>query len=405
MNGEAEDVWEKLKRWLTILAFVVLGAALVSTFVRPGLDYTQQVREAVPEAERIEQVSSSPPVYEAWGTKEGETEESLLCYAAVGQGDGYGGPITTVTVIDPQGEIIRVKIADFKDTVSFIQKLKDAGFLEQFEGRQASESFELSEDVDAVSGATMSATGITRGVAAASHYVAREFVGSSVETAALQMKFGVKEALIVGLIALMLVGVKYNNRTVRWISLISSMFIAGFCYNLSLSLANVASILMGYLPPLTRTYWYIWYMGLPLLIILVGRNIYCFWLCPFGALQEIAAKIGGGGFSCERGLRKKARSIRYGLVFVALLLALVLRSPGVAAYEPFPTAFGLEGSGVQWFLLPAVVFAAFFITRFWCQYFCPGMVIIEMTLKVRRLGLRALEEVGKWTGMDLDIAR
>lgn len=114
------------------------------------------------------------------------------------------------------------------------------------------------------------------------------------------------------------------------------------------------------------------------------KNIYCSWMCPYGAAQEILAKIGGGKFHASREVERFSSKIKYIFFFVAVLLAFLSGVPGQSSYEPFAMLFGLTGVGVQWFVLPLSLFTALFINRFWCRFFCPVGVAFELTVKFRR---------------------
>jgi NosR/NirI family transcriptional regulator, nitrite reductase regulator len=110
-----------------------------------------------------------------------------------------------------------------------------------------------------------------------------------------------------------------------------------------------------------------------------GRGVYCGWLCPFGALQELAnmlaQKLGVKQIAVPQALHERLWVIKYTL-FVGILAlsfysmhdALVL-----AEVEPFKTAISLRMIRPWPFVLfvLAILFASLFIERFYCRYLCP----------------------------------
>ena len=70
------------------------------------------------------------------------------------QSRGYGGQVPAAVAFDNAGRILRVIMMSNEETPGLGQKVTEPGFSEQFSGMAAS-SFSL-EDIDAVSGATIS---------------------------------------------------------------------------------------------------------------------------------------------------------------------------------------------------------------------------------------------------------
>lgn len=110
-----------------------------------------------------------------------------------------------------------------------------------------------------------------------------------------------------------------------------------------------------------------------------GRGVYCGWLCPFGALQELtnaaAQRLGVKQIAVPQALHERLWVIKYTL-FVAILAlsfysmhdALIL-----AEAEPFKTAISMRFWRAWPFVLFVVVLlgAGLFIERFFCRYLCP----------------------------------
>ncbi len=379
---------------------IIVFAATVIFFLALGLSWTHTdsdiipfMHKVFPEAQSFQKVASSPVIYEGRTQNQNGIEEKIG-YVVIGRAAAYGGPIEMVTGINLQRKIVGTVIAAHKDTPSFIDKIIDQKYLEKFKGKDITDPLSINQDIDSISGATISSRGIAKAVSEGSHAVARGQFGLDVKDEVKPFKFGLKEITVIALGLLMVAGAVFKQKKWRWVTLISSLIFIGFQYNTPISLANIAAFFMGNFPPIRENLvWYILLIGIPVITLVLGKNVYCFWLCPFGALQEITAKVGGGKFKCcNKAIEAKAAAIRYGLVYLALLGAFLTKSPSFAGYEPFATLFALQGFGIQWLILPVVVFASFFIYRFWCRFFCPGLIINEIILCSRKYIIMILQK-------------
>jgi polyferredoxin len=152
---------------------------------------------------------------------------------------------------------------------------------------------------------------------------------------------------------------------------LGGLVFVGFLFNAPFVLAQINMVLIGYWPEWqTNLYWYLLILGLLLFKATEEWNVYCYDFCPFGALQEIAAKIGGA----------KPQKLRWSsfllwaqrlLTLTAISLALIYRNPGLSSYEVFGTAFALEGSNFQFALLAIILLSSLFLYRPWCRHLCP----------------------------------
>ena len=102
-----------------------------------------------------------------------------------------------------------------------------------------------------------------------------------------------------------------------------------------------------------------------------NKNPYCEWFCPFGAAQECLGAIGGAKPRSAGRFKRLLVWIQRGLAWLAIVLALLFRNPGLTSYEIFGTLFDLIGSVWQFALLGIILIASLFIRRPWCKYFCP----------------------------------
>jgi NosR/NirI family transcriptional regulator, nitrous oxide reductase regulator len=114
-------------------------------------------------------------------------------------------------------------------------------------------------------------------------------------------------------------------------------------------------------------------------VVLIGRGVFCGWLCPFGALQELLAQVSRAlrlpqwtpPEALERRLRLgkyAAAAVVLGLAFVSLDMAL-----GTAEVEPFKTAITAKFTRAWPYVLyaGALLAVGLFVERAYCRFLCP----------------------------------
>ncbi len=114
-------------------------------------------------------------------------------------------------------------------------------------------------------------------------------------------------------------------------------------------------------------------------LLLWGRGVFCGWLCPFGAMQELinkaARKLRVPQFELPFAVHERLWALKY--IILLALFALSLQSVGqaevFAEVEPFKTAVLLKFQREWGFVLYAVLLLAIsaFNQKFYCRYLCP----------------------------------
>lgn len=179
--------------------------------------------------------------------------------------------------------------------------------------------------------------------------------------------------------------------------LLVTLFGLGWGLNAQLSVVQVVaflhSLLSGFrwetflIEPLIFMLWGFVALGL----LFWGRGVYCGWLCPFGALQELlnaaAVRLGVRQIAVPQALHERLWVLKY-TAFMAILAlsfysmhdALVL-----AEVEPFKTAISLRMMRAWPFVLFVLVLlaAGLFIERFYCRYLCPLGAALSIPAKLK----------------------
>jgi len=374
--------------WLSLLAAFIIGQIAAKT------DYEALLQKQMPNAElKRSQVNKElPAVYRI--VSEGKESPDALVMA---EGIGYGGPLV-VTVraqrTEAGAKINEVVLLSHKETPAFMNNIKNSNFFRQFAGKSVIDNFIVGGDIDAVSGATVSSEAFTAAIREAVHLGAVQHLKLEPTWQELGWQFGGNELILIILFTLAFVGAYRRDKIgkyARLIVTISTLVFVGFYVNASISLGNLASIVMGYIPsPKQHPLWWIMMIGVFGSVIVVGRNIYCQQICPFKVVQELLQKISGIKLRIKPEIQRKAKMLIFSLSWAALMLIFLSVHPALGSYEPFAMMFSLDGIGIQWYILPASLLGAFFVPSFWCRLFCPVGLYLNQMVRLRRALLERL---------------
>lgn len=395
-NNDKKNKKKKIQRILTVAALVILILAWVLGTLRQEADLEPFLKQAFPEADSFEPVA--PGIYEAKkGTKKGTGQK--MGHAAIGKASGYAGPLIAVTSLDGTGKVINVVIVNHKETIPFFRKVLAKEFPGSLTGKNYNDPFVPGEDVDSVSGATLSLNALLNATREAARRTAGEVLNLPVEPAkTIPIQAGLPELLLVLLFAAGFLGYskKFSDKApktkkaMRWISRVIGLLFLGFVFTIPLSIININSLLMGYLPVWqTHLYWYLLVVGVLLPLILMEKSPYCDNFCPFGSAQEVLKLIGGARQRIPDKYRTGLRWMQRVLALAVIVVALFYRNPGKYNYEVFGTFFNLTGNYVQYAIMAVVLVTSLFITRPWCNYLCPLRAVSDYIRSFRSLFKRA----------------
>jgi NosR/NirI family nitrous oxide reductase transcriptional regulator len=182
-------------------------------------------------------------------------------------------------------------------------------------------------------------------------------------------------------------------RWVRWVFLFYTLGFIGWYAQGQLSIVNIYPIVRAFwegfnlstylIDPITFILWLYVFIS----VFLWGRGLFCGWLCPFGALQEmigwVAKKLRIRQWKIAESRHKQLWKLKYllliGLVGVSVFStnqAIVL-----SEVEPFKTVITEEFVRYWPFVIYALVTLGLglFVHKFYCRYLCPlgaGLAIL-----------------------------
>ncbi len=140
-------------------------------------------------------------------------------------------------------------------------------------------------------------------------------------------------------------------------------------------------------------------------LLLWGRGVYCGWLCPFGALQELiliaSRKLKLPEVEFSNAVHERLVALKY--IILILLFGVSLQSIADAAWyaevEPFKTVISMRFQREWNYVLYAVILigVAAVNRKFYCKYLCPlgAALAIPGRFRLFEWWLRRRKECGK----------
>ncbi|MDO6694582.1 4Fe-4S binding protein [Aliiglaciecola sp. 3_MG-2023] len=216
-----------------------------------------------------------------------------------------------------------------------------------------------------------------------------------------ESRIGVISVLIASLILVTVIFIYQHKlsanqklfRYVRWSFMFFTLFFIGWYAQGQLSVVNIFPIIqslmngfeiqMYLMDPVLFILWIYVFISL----FIVGRGIFCGWLCPFGALQEmlgwVAKKLRIRQKKVPYWLHSKLWWVKYGILIGLVFTSIysIRTAEVLSEVEPFKTAITLQFYRYWPFVVYSVVLlaAGLFINKFYCRYVCPlgaGLAIL-----------------------------
>lgn len=359
-------------------AYVSLIAAFIFGMTTDNKDYESLIKAKYPDLE-LKKINDAPVVFQVGEKVDGKGE-----YILIQEGQGYGGPFVLGIRIKDDAKIHEVVPLADKETPAFIKKIKEANYRNQFLGRNVSNNFIVGDDIDAVSGATVTTMAATEAVRNGAHLAAVDYFKLKQTWAKTPWKFGLGEVLVLIIFSLAFSPL-ITKAPFRYIYMAMSIGVIGFYLNAAISIGNFSGLLLGYIPAVkTHLIWWVLVIGTVAAIIVTGKNVYCYKICPFYGVQFLLNKISGNRFNPSPAVLKKGSVVANALLWSSLMVIFLTQHPATGSFEPFAMMFSLEGVGIQWYILPLAIIGSFFMSSFWCRFFCPAGSALSLLLKARK---------------------
>lgn len=176
-------------------------------------------------------------------------------------------------------------------------------------------------------------------------------------------------------------GFATGNHRLRVLTLLASLgylgFISGGCLcplgafqKLFIGLDSINQRLLGYVT-----------LAIPIVTALLLGRLYCGWICPAGALQELLHRH-NVAVAVPAPIDRWLRQLKY---FLLIALIWVIRLTGEPVFEgtdPFKVAFNFSGDTASAIILALILAASLFLYRPWCRYLCPMGALLGLVSRL-----------------------
>jgi NAD-dependent dihydropyrimidine dehydrogenase PreA subunit len=183
----------------------------------------------------------------------------------------------------------------------------------------------------------------------------------------------------------------------RWAALLATLLYLGVLDKGFLSVSHITSgikvgagVYLADLPLLLL-------VAFTVLTTLLWGRVFCGYLCPFGALQDVLERVTPRRW--RRGLpssvHRRALLLKYGVLAVVVAPALLGGSVSLYQYfEPFGTVFFGSRSVLLWTIAGLFLTASVAVPRFYCRYVCPLGAALALASLLSPFRIRRVEQCG-----------
>ena len=281
---------------------------------------------------------------------------------------GYGGQ-TPVEIYIKDGRIQKIRILSNRETPEFLGAVRNSDLLESLDGKTLQEASETR--LDGVSGATFTSSALIQNIMAGVNYAlddSRTPKAQKPERPPLDLKFYFTLVVVAcgAVLPWFLKSKKY-----RYLQLALNVGILGFWGGTFISYSLMVSYLTN---GITQV------LLIPVVLMLLTAFIYpmfgkvdyyCTWLCPYGAIQELAGKCVKWKIPMSGKVVKALGVFRQVLWFALMWLLWTGLWFDWMGYEPFAAFFVKDASPVVLGIAGGFLLLSFVVQRPYCRFVCP----------------------------------
>lgn len=196
---------------------------------------------------------------------------------------------------------------------------------------------------------------------------------------------------LIGLTLLAIAGFLTGNHRLRVVTLFASLGYLGFVTGGCLCpLGAFQKLFTGLEASSQRIVAYVT-LAIPIVTTLLFGRLYCGWICPSGALQELLHRR-NLSLSVPQNVDRWLRQVKYFLLIGLVWAVRITGEPIFEGMDPFKAAFNLSGETLSVTALIIILAASLFLYRPWCRYLCPMGALLGLISRISFLRLSVTEK-------------
>ena len=375
--------------WL-VLSIFILMLMLPEQVRKPTVTFDEFQLKAVSQSEEFVHKETPLPYYLGYDkTPVNIANPDTVSLSSMSVGHdirGYAGPINLLLSLDRNAVIRGVEYIESDETLSYISGIDD--WLKTLEGISLADRPLSLDDIDALSGATTSSRAAIETLnSTASKASQLAFERQLFSANPDQSIHWLQPKVIVLILVLALFFPVWRSGRDDWRLYYQGLVLVvfGFWFNVLVTEVDLAHITQGRLPSPYASLLHFILIGFVLVITLLFGQVYCGYICPFGALQEFISRIGRYFYlrnEPEQHIERRMRYVKYLLLAGMLTGYWLTRDTYWIAFNPMQHFFAFNFTG--WIMLITVIslLGALIYYRFWCRYFCPFGAFLSIGNKI-----------------------
>lgn len=184
-----------------------------------------------------------------------------------------------------------------------------------------------------------------------------------------------------------------KTTALRWVALTVTLVGLGFVDGGFLSVSHITSGIWAGVGVYARDLPLLLMVSFTVVTTLVWGRVFCGFLCPFGALQDVIERVVPKSLqrTVPASVHEWAKWVKY--IVLAVIVVPPLLGSRVSVYqyfEPFGTVFFRSSDMLLWAIALVFLGASVVIPRFYCRYACPlgaalGLVSFVSLRRIRRV--------------------
>lgn len=293
---------------------------------------------------------------------------------------GYGGKISLAVRTDAAGNLTAFHVLRSQETPAYLALL--AEWLKNLPGKNVFGKNPFAS-VDAVSGATMSSKAILSAIEKSGQRFAASALGQEKaaerNSAWSDLLPDPEGTYLMAALLIALILVYLGSGRDRTVFLCSTLLVGGVLLNTQFSSIQVLGLLSWQFPQVSLSGPFLLIVAVPFSAFLFG-NVYCGYVCPFGALQELSGYLLPGKIkpASSGPSAYNARFIKYVLLFVLVASYFLYRRQPSLAADPLVEVFSRARREAITAAAGIALLCSLFYFRFWCRFLCPAGAFLSL---------------------------